>query len=46
VEAAAKWRELGATRVSFNTMGAGFTSPQQHIDAVRQFKEALSVARV
>ncbi|HEY8837204.1 MAG TPA: LLM class F420-dependent oxidoreductase [Dehalococcoidia bacterium] len=46
VEAAAKWRELGATHVSFNTMGAGFTSPQQHIDAVRQFKEALSVARV
>jgi probable F420-dependent oxidoreductase len=43
-ETTAKWRELGATHVSFNTMGAGFTSTQQHIDAIRQYKEAAAQA--
>jgi|SRR5579884_391422 probable F420-dependent oxidoreductase len=31
------WQQLGATHLSYNTMGAGFTSPQQHIDAIRRF---------
>ncbi len=35
------WRELGATHVSFNTMRAGLSSPDAHIDAMRRFKEAL-----
>ena len=30
------WRDLGATHVSFNTMNAGLTSPQAHIDAIRR----------
>lgn len=34
------WRELGATHVSFNTMGAGLSSPQDHINAIRRFREA------
>ena len=34
------WEELGATHVSMNTMGAGLKSPQDHIDAIRRFKEA------
>ena len=34
------WQDLGATHVSFNTMNAGLSSPQQHIDAIRRFKEA------
>ncbi|MBI2357922.1 MAG: LLM class F420-dependent oxidoreductase [Deltaproteobacteria bacterium] len=35
----ATWRELGATHVSLNTMKAGLTSPQAHIDAIRRFKQ-------
>ena len=35
------WRDLGATHVGFNTMGAGLASPQAHIDAIRRFKEAV-----
>jgi probable F420-dependent oxidoreductase len=35
------WKKLGATHLSVNTMGAGFRSPQEHINAVRQFKEAV-----
>lgn len=34
------WRGLGATHVSFNTMGASLSSPQDHIDAIRRFKDA------
>lgn len=44
VERAEAWRALGATHLSVNTMGGGFTSPQQHIDAVRRFKEAMDAA--
>ena len=33
------WRDLGATHVSFNTMGAGLASPQRHIEVFRRFKE-------
>ncbi len=35
------WRELGATHISLNTMNAGFTSPQQHLDALRRYREAV-----
>ena len=34
------WEEAGATHVSVNTTGAAFSSPGQHIDAIRRFKEA------
>ena len=33
------WQELGATHVSVNTMRAGLNSPQDHINAIQQFKE-------
>ncbi|MFQ5576836.1 MAG: LLM class F420-dependent oxidoreductase [Anaerolineae bacterium] len=33
-----QWRQLGATHLAVNTMGAGLKSPQAHIDAIRQFK--------
>ena len=36
------WEKLGATHISINTMGAGFKSPDQHIDAIRRYKEAIS----
>ncbi len=36
------WRALGATHISINTMGAGFKSLADHIDAIRRYKEAIS----
>jgi len=41
----AAWSELGATHLGVNTMRAGLTSPQDHIDAIRRFKEAVSHER-
>jgi probable F420-dependent oxidoreductase len=35
------WRELGATHISINTMNAGFKSPDEHIAAIRRYKEAV-----
>jgi hypothetical protein len=35
------WRALGASHVAVDTMGAGFTSPQAHIDAIRAFRAIL-----
>jgi probable F420-dependent oxidoreductase len=35
------WRQLGATHVAVDTMRAGLTSPQAHIDAIRSFREVL-----
>jgi probable F420-dependent oxidoreductase len=35
------WRDLGVTHISINTMGAGLSTPDQHIDAIRRYKEAL-----
>ena len=39
---AASWKELGATHISVNTMNAGLSSPDEHIDAIKRFKEAVS----
>jgi len=36
------WQELGATHISINTMGAGFKSPDEHIEAIRRYKEAVA----
>jgi probable F420-dependent oxidoreductase len=35
------WRNLGATHLGVNTMGAGLASPQAHIDMLRQVKDAI-----
>lgn len=35
------WRSMGATYVGVNTMGLGFTSPDQHLDVLRRFREAV-----
>ena len=37
----AAWADLGATEVAFNTMGAGLSSPKDHIDAIHTFMSAL-----
>ena len=31
------WQAAGATHLSFNTMGSGFKTPQEHIQAIRIF---------
>ena len=38
---AESWKSLGATHVSVNTMNAGLSSPDQHIDAIGRFKDAV-----
>ena len=40
---ASDWKALGATHLSLNTMNAGLTSPQAHIDAIRAFKSEVEV---
>jgi probable F420-dependent oxidoreductase len=39
---AVAWDDVGATHLSVNTMRAGLKGPDQHIDAIRSFKEAVS----
>ena len=40
VALARRFEQAGATHLSVNTMRAGFTSPGQHVDAIRAFREA------
>lgn len=35
------WRALGATHVAIDTMRAGFRTPQEHMDAIRAFRDVL-----
>ena len=35
------WAGLGASHISINTMRAGYQSPQDHINAIRQFREVV-----
>ncbi|MBO20609.1 MAG: LLM class F420-dependent oxidoreductase [Chloroflexi bacterium] len=39
---AAAWDEVDATHLSFNTMKAGLKGPDQHIEAIKRFKETIS----
>ena len=36
----ADWRRLGATYIAINTMRSGLSSIDQHVDAIRRFKDA------
>lgn len=38
---AEEWRAVGATHLTINTMGAGFTTPDQHVYALRHFAETM-----
>ncbi len=42
VSHAEKWAELGATAISIATMNAGLPDIDAHIDAVRQYREAVT----
>ncbi|MBN1312315.1 MAG: LLM class F420-dependent oxidoreductase [Anaerolineae bacterium] len=37
------WEAAGATHMSVNTMGCGFTSAGEHIEAIRKFAEAVDM---
>jgi probable F420-dependent oxidoreductase len=39
-----EWARMGATYVSLNTMGRGFSTPQAHMEAVAAFAEAIPPA--
>jgi probable F420-dependent oxidoreductase len=39
----ADWRAAGATHFSVNTMGCGFQSPAEHLDAIQRFAQAAGV---
>ncbi len=36
-----EWEQVGATHISLNTMGCGFTTPQEHLKAIQAFAQAL-----
>ena len=36
------WQNLGATHLTVNTMKAGFSSPTEHIEAIRRFRAAIA----
>ncbi|MCX6049395.1 MAG: LLM class F420-dependent oxidoreductase [Chloroflexi bacterium] len=35
------WQAVGATHLTINTMGNGFTTPSQHINALQRFMETM-----
>ena len=37
----ADWQAAGATHISLNTMGVGFTTPQAHIEGLQTFAQAI-----
>ncbi len=41
-EAMTDWQTAGATHISLNTMGAGLTTPDQHIAAIQEFAQLLN----
>ena len=44
--AADAYRDMGMTRVELTTMGAGYRALDEHLDALRRFREGLSRAGV
>jgi probable F420-dependent oxidoreductase len=36
------WRALGASHISIVTMGAGFQSPDEHLKAAQEYRDAIS----
>ncbi|HLF27549.1 MAG TPA: LLM class F420-dependent oxidoreductase [Anaerolineae bacterium] len=37
------WQALGMTHTALNTMGSGFTTPAEHLKAIRMFAEAIGL---
>jgi len=45
LELAQSWAAAGATHLTMITMGAGFSSPQEHIQAIRCYADALEIGK-
>lgn len=43
-QAVRTWRQLGGTHLAVNTMRCGFRTPEDHIEAVRSFRQAVQEA--
>ena len=41
-----QWEEIGATHLTINTMGSGFTSPTAHIDAISNFASKMGISSI
>ena len=37
------WEKLGATHISFNTMGAGLDTPEKHLHAIREIAKVIDL---
>ena len=37
------WQAVGASHISFNTMGVGFDTPQKHLQAVEEFAKVVGL---
>lgn len=44
-ERARRWEESGVSHVAVNTMGAGWSAPEQHGDALERFRDAFEATR-
>jgi dihydrodipicolinate synthase/N-acetylneuraminate lyase len=44
VDTAKRWRDLGGSHVSVNTMGQNFTTTDQHLDYIKKVADALDQA--
>ncbi|MEQ7126486.1 LLM class F420-dependent oxidoreductase [Actinopolymorpha sp. B11F2] len=44
-ENARRWRDVGATHLSINTMGAGLSSVDEHVDLLGQVASAVTLSR-
>jgi probable F420-dependent oxidoreductase len=42
IEQTEAWLSLGATHISVNTMNAGLRSPEEHVETIGRYKEALT----
>jgi probable F420-dependent oxidoreductase len=42
-QTAREWHEIGVSHITFNTMNAGFQSPNEHLDALQLFATVLGI---
>jgi hypothetical protein len=43
IDHAGRWRDAGASHISVNTMGAGLSSVDEHLDALATVADALEL---
>ena len=44
IERFQEWQAAGASHITFNTMDSGFTTPQEHLAAIRAFAQAVGLS--